>query len=133
MFTRALTVVGVAALALVVGGCAFPSGTSRIGYGGPPPLYAFQDGYVEDQTSTGPLPWYAHGTNPPGTRRYSWIYGADEWYTFPGPAGAPGPVGPAGPQGPQGLQGSPGLSGIAGVAGPPGPVGMSGNLVVVPH
>jgi collagen triple helix repeat protein len=133
VFTRSLTVVAVAALGLAAGGCAFPSGTPRVGYGGPPPLYEFQDGYVEDQSRGGPLPWYAHHPNPPGGRRYGWIYGADEWYTFAGAAGPAGLPGPVGPQGPQGVQGPPGPAGTVAVAGLPGPAGMNGNLVVLPH
>ena len=133
MFTRALSVVAVAALGLAAAGCAASSGTPLYGYGGPVPLYAFQDGYVEDQTPAGPMAtWDIKGTIP-GARRYSWIPGTDEWYTFPGPAGPAGPQGPQGPQGLAGLQGPPGLAGVAGVAGPPGPRGGDGILVVMPR
>jgi hypothetical protein len=125
--------VGVVALGFAVAGCASSSGTPKFGYGGPVPLYAFQDGYVEDQTQYGPQSRWASGTMVPGSRRYSWIPGTDEWYTFPGPAGPPGPMGPQGPQGAAGLQGPPGLAGVAGVAGPPGPRGSAGILAVNPR
>ncbi len=107
---------------IVAAGCSSTASTTpRFGYAGPPPLFSYLDGYVEDQTATGPLPTSALGTNVPGSRRYSGFPGVtEEWYTFPGPpgpAGRPGPVGPAGPAGPPGP---------VGPAGPAGGVGLTG-------
>ena len=111
-----------AAVVIFAAGCSSTTSTTpRFGYAGPPPLFAYQDGYVEDQTATGPMPTWAQGTNVPGSRRYSRFPGvAEEWYTFPGP---PGPAGKPGPMGPAGLAG---LSGPVGLAGPSGAVGLMG-------
>ncbi len=107
---------------IVAAGCSSTASTTpRFGYAGPPPLFSYLDGYVEDQTATGPVPRSAFGTNVPGSRRYSGFAGVtEEWYTFqgpPGPAGRPGPVGPAGPAG---------APGPVGPAGPAGAVGLTG-------
>lgn len=117
-----------AALVVVAAGCgATTSTTPRWGYAGPPPLYSFLDGYVEDQTATGPLTTWAQGTNIPGSRRYSTFRDVpDEWYTFPGPAGVQGPQGVAGLAGPAGPAGPPGPAGPVGIAGPVGPAGIAG-------
>jgi len=111
-----------AAVVIVAAGCSSATSTTpRFGYGGPPPLFSYQDGYVEDQTATGPIPTWAYNTNVPGSRRYSNFPGVtEEWSTFvgpPGPAGRPGPLGSAGLAG---------LPGPVGPAGPPGPVGLTG-------
>jgi collagen triple helix repeat protein len=121
-----------AALLVVVAGCSSTSTTPRWGYGGPPPLFAYQDGYVEDQTMSGPIPYWAYNTNVPGSRRYANFRGVDEeWYTFIGPpglAGEPGPLGPvgmAGPAGPPGAAGPPGEGGTTGLRGPAGTTGAA--------
>jgi len=105
--------------------------TPHWGYAGPPPLFAYQDGYVEDQTTNGPLPWWSHGTSAPGSRRYSdFLNVPEEWYTFAGPAGPPGPQGVAGlmgPMGPAGLEGSAGPAGPAGERGATGAPGLAGT------
>jgi hypothetical protein len=130
---RRYLITGLAAVtvAIVAAGCSSTtSGTPRWGYAGPPPLFAYQDGYVEDQTVTGPVPIWAMSTNVPGSRRYSKFYRVpEEWYTFPGPAGAEGKQGIAGPTGPAGAVGQAGPSGPAGapgIAGAPGPAGLAG-------
>lgn len=129
MFGRGMTMAAVAALAIAAAGCASTT-SPRLGYGGPPPLYEYQDGYVEDQSLHGPLPTYAHGTAIPGSQRYSWIPGSPEWYVFGGPEGPAGNPGPPGPQGPAGIAGVPGPIGPAGVAGDPGPTGPAGRLLI---
>ncbi len=118
----ALAVVVTVGIALV--GCSTTtSGTPQWGYVGPP-LYAFQDGYVEDQTERGPVPSSVHQTMPPpGTKRYWWLDTDQEWYVFQGPQGPEGKMGPMGAQGPAGLQG---IAGIAGPVGPEGPIGLAG-------
>lgn len=114
-----------AMVVIVVAGCSSTTSTTpRFGYAGPPPLFAYQDGYVEDQTATGPMPTWASGTNVPGSRRYSRFPGvSEEWYTFQGP---PGPAGKPGPMGPAGLAGLPGPVGPAGSAGAAGLAGLHG-------
>ena len=121
----------VTAVVIVTVGCS--SGTSTTpqwGYAGPPPLFAYLDGYVEDQTATGPIPCWRYDTNIPGSRRYSRFPRVpEEWYTFPGPAGPigdPGPMGAVGQAGPVGPAGPPGPAGAPGVAGEPGPSGPQG-------
>ncbi len=124
----------VVVLALVAAGCA--SGTSttpRVGYDGIVPLYAFQDGYIEHQSTTGPEPPGATGSNIPGSRRYFWLPGSPEWYTFAGSEGLTGPQGPMGPQGPAGVAGAPGPIGPVGVAGAAGPHGPASRLIVETH
>jgi collagen triple helix repeat protein len=124
----------VATVVIFVAGCGSTTSTTpRWGYGGPPPLYGYLDGYVEDQSVSGPVPTWAMGTNTPGSRRYSRFPGVtEEWYTFAGPAGPagePGVAGPVGPVGPVGAAGPPGpvgAQGIAGVSGSPGPDGPAG-------
>lgn len=118
-----------ATLVIVAAGCSSTTSTTpRFGYAGPPPLFSYQDGYVEDQTSTGPLPTWAMGTNVPGSRRYSGFPGVtEEWYTFPGPAGPAGPQGPMGPVGPAGLSGPVGAPGLPGPMGPLGAGGERGH------
>jgi hypothetical protein len=134
VFTRAGTVVAVAVLALVAAGCASgKSTTPRLGYDGIVPLYAFQDGYIEHQSTTGPEPPGATGSNIPGSRRYFWLPGSPEWYTFAGSEGVAGPQGPRGPQGLAGVNGAPGPMGPVGVAGPVGPQGQPGRLLVETH
>ncbi len=127
------TIVGLA-LAAVTAGCATqPGGTARWGYGGPPPLFRFADGYVEDRSATGPMVWWRgeQGPNPPGHRRYAdfqpWV--TEEWYTFVGPAGPDGAPGAPGPQGAPGVAGLPGAAGPQGVAGPVGAAGPAGGIV----
>ena len=125
----------IGALAIVAAGCAMTtaSGTPKYGYDGVVPLYAWQDGYVEDQSADGPLPWFAQGPKAPGSRRYDWIPGAQEWYTFPGPAGPVGKSGPRGPEGPQGVIGAQGPAGPMGLMGPmglEGTAGGNGKLIV---
>lgn len=126
-----------AVLVIVAAGCSSTTSTTpRLGYAGPPPLFAYQDGYVEDRTASGPIPSWAFNANIPGSRRYSKFRGVpEEWYTFAGPAGlagvegvagAAGPAGPAGPAGAPGIAGAPGPVGPAGVAGLPGPLGVQG-------
>lgn len=121
------TATAAVALLVVAAGCATTNGTPRFGYGGPPPLYEWENGYyVEDQSIHGPLPTWAQGTAIPGSKRYWWIPGSPEWYTFPGPQGVAGVPGPAGPQGPPGVAGAPGIAGPVGLAGPAGTVGTAG-------
>jgi hypothetical protein len=128
---RGVNALLVAGLALGAAGCAATTstGTPRWGYAGPPPLFRFADGYVEDQSATGPLQTWRFGPDMPGKKRYGWIPGSPEWYTLPGPPGPVGKAGPPGPQGPPGLAGSQGIigpQGPVGVAGPPGPAGPQG-------
>lgn len=151
MTGRVLLAITTLGLAMAATGCGGTASTTppRWGYAGPPPLYRWQDGYVEDRTDTGPIPTYQFKPNVPGQRRYAAFakfdsrtnYITEEWYTFEGPqglAGAPGPQGPqgsagvagaAGPPGPVGLAGAPGPIGPAGVEGPPGPQGSGGGIV----
>ena len=134
MITRAGSMLAAGLLALVVAGCA--SGTTTAaswGYDGRIPLHAFQDGYIEHQSATGPVPPGAIGSNIPGSRRYFWLPGSPEWYTFAGPAGAAGPQGPMGPQGPAGVNGASGATGFVGSQGVTGPQGQPGRLVVETH
>ena len=134
MNTRARIVLAVVVLALIAAGCASGTSTpSRLGYDGRVPLYAFQDGYVEDQSVTGPPPPGAIGSNIPGSRRYFWMPGSPAWYTFAGPAGPAGPQGPMGPQGAAGVNGASGAMGPVGLQGPAGPQGQSGRLIVETH
>ena len=112
---------GLLAATLVIGAGGWGSATlttPRWGYAGAPPLFSYQDGYVEDQTATGPIPTWSFSTNVPGSRRYSRFPGVtEEWYTFPGP---PGPAGPAGP---------PGAPGLAGATGPSRGIDLRGPLI----
>lgn len=137
MFRHLMTGLTAATLVIVAAGCSSTTSTTpRWGYAGPPPLFAHGDGYVEDQTATGPVPTLSTvgNTNIPGSRRYSGFPGVtEEWYTFAGPsgpagqpglAGLPGPAGPAGPPGPPGPAGAPGPVGPVGEQGPPGQPGM---------
>ena len=134
MSTRAGSVLAIVVLAVIVAGCASgTSTTSRWGYDGRIPLYAFQDGYIEDQSVTGPPPPGAIGSNIPGSRRYFWLRGSPEWYTFAGAAGPAGPQGPMGPQGPAGVNGVSGTIGPVGVQGPTGSQGQPGRLIVEMH
>jgi hypothetical protein len=105
MVRHLMTGLTAATLVIVAAGCGSTTSTTpRWGYAGPPPLFAYGDGYVEDQTPTGPIPSLNLGTNIPGSRRYSGFRGVpEEWYTF---AGAPGPVGPVGEAGPPGEPGT---------------------------
>lgn len=130
MIRRAVIALALASLVAPAAGCAtFPSGTPRWGYAGPPPLYHFQDGSIEDVSATGPpAPWTQGNGNIPGSKRYWWIPGSPEWYTFAGPAGPTGKPGPAGPQGPAGVAGNPGPAGPSGVVGPAGGPGSAGAL-----
>jgi hypothetical protein len=124
----------VATLAVLAAGCASSASTTstpKFGYGGIVPLYRFQDGYVEDWANTGPVPWFKYSPNPPGTRRYGWIPGSQEWYTFAGPAGPDGKPGPMGPQGPAGVTGAQGAAGPQGLAGAQGPSGTDGKLMLL--
>ena len=121
-----------ALMALAAAGCA-STATPRVGYGGPPPLFEYQDGYVEDRSPHGPLPAWAYEPAIVGSKRYYWIPGSPEWYTFTGPQGPAGRAGPAGPQGPRGLAGAAGPLGPSGIAGARGPEGASGRLVVESH
>lgn len=130
MFARSVTILAVAALALLVAGCASSTTTPRIGYGGIVPLYEWQDGYVEDRSPTGPLAWWEKSTPIPGSKRYRWIPGAQEWYTFTGPAGPAGPMGSMGPQGLAGPTGEQGQPGPPGVAGAMGERGADGRLIL---
>lgn len=126
MLRQVMTGLAAASLVMVAAGCSSTTSTTpRWGYAGPPPLFAWGDGYVEDQTATGPVPmWSTGNTNVPGSRRYSGFPGVtEEWYTF---AGAAGPAGRQGLAGPAGPAGAPGLAGSQGPAGPPGPVGPVG-------
>ena len=80
----------VAIVAIAIAGCA-STATPR-GYGGPPPLFKYQDGYAEDRSPYGPMPTNAgENSTIPGSRRYYWIPGSAEWYTFAGPNGPAGP------------------------------------------
>lgn len=133
MMRQLVTGLMAAAAVIVSAGCGSTTSTTpRWGYAGPPPLFSYEDGYVEDQSATGPVPTWALGPNVPGSRRYSRFPGVtQEWYTFPGPsgpAGSPGPVGPEGPAGPPGPMGPAGVAGIAGPVGPQGPEGEPGRV-----
>lgn len=128
MVARMLTALAVVVTSLALAGCGeMTSEQARFGYVGPllgPPLYAYQDGYVEDQSARGPLPdWAGESQPPPGTKRYFWLTPDQEWYVFQGPTGPEGKQGPMGAQGPQG---QPGVVGMAGPIGPEGPVGLAG-------
>jgi collagen triple helix repeat protein len=143
MLRYLMTGLAAATLVIVVAGCSSTTSTPRWGYAGPPPLYAYLDGYVEDQTANGPIANWWYSTDPPGTRRYNrFPRVTEQWYTFPGPAGPagtpgpvglagppglPGPAGPAGPQGTPGVAGAPGPVGPAGLAGPAGIAGLPGE------
>ena len=118
-----------ATLVIVAAGCSSTTSTTpRFGYAGPPPLFSYQDGYVEDQTATGPMPTWDKEGRVPGARRYSGFPGVtEEWYTFPGPAGPAGPQGPVGPMGPVGLSGPAGAPGLSGSTGPLGAGGEQGH------
>jgi len=123
-----------ATVVIVAAGCSSTTSTTpRWGYAGPPPLFSYQDGYVEDQTATGPIPTWWQGPNVPGSRRYSRFPGVtEEWYTFqgpPGPAGKPGPAGPAGPAGSPGPVGLPGPAGAIGLMGLQGAQGEAGHEI----
>jgi hypothetical protein len=135
MFRHLMTGLTAATLVIVAAGCSSTASTTpRWGYAGPPPLFAHGDGYVEDQTATGPIPAWKFNTNVPGSRRYAdWPGVTEEWYTFAGPsgsagqpglAGLPGPAGPAGPAGPPGPAGAPGPVGPVGEVGPSGASGV---------
>jgi hypothetical protein len=128
MLRYLMTGLAAATLVIVAAGCGSTTSTTpRWGYAGPPPLFAYLDGYVEDQTASGPIPSWAYDTNIPGSRRYSKFPRVpEEWYTFPGPAGPAGAVGLAGPAGPAGPPGPAGVPGIAGAPGPMGPAGVAG-------
>jgi hypothetical protein len=128
VFGRAMTMAAVAMLAAAAAGCASTT-PPRLGYVGPP-LFEYEDGYVEDQSLHGPLPTYALGTAIPGTRRYAWIPGSPEWYVLAGPQGPAGNPGPPGPHGPAGVAGVPGPTGPAGVPGSSGPTGPAGRLLL---
>ena len=136
MIRRVVTVLGLVGLLVPFAGCStFPSGTPRWGYAGPPPLYHFHDDVsIEHQGDTGPPAPWATGSNIPGSKRYWWIPGSPEWYTFQGPQGPTGQPGPAGPQGaaglhgPAGVPGEPGVPGAAGAAGTGGLQGAPGTL-----
>ena len=61
MLRHLMTGLTAAALVIAVAGCSSTSSTTpRWGYAGPPPLFAHGDGYVEDQTATGPIPSWSH-------------------------------------------------------------------------
>jgi len=126
---RMMTVLAAVTVAIGLAGCgATTSGTPRWGYVGPP-LYAYQDGYVEDQSLRGPLERREMGgsTLRSGFKRYSWILPHEtdqQWFVFqgpPGPQGQPGVMGAQGPQGPQGI------AGVQGPMGPQGSVGLAGS------
>jgi hypothetical protein len=131
MLRHMMTGLTAATLVMVAAGCSSTTSTTpRWGYAGPPPLFAHGDGYVEDQTATGPVATWARGTNVPGSRRYADFFRVPkEWYTFAGPAGPAGKsglVGLAGPAGTPGLAGAPGPAGASGAVGPAGPAGPPG-------
>lgn len=131
--TALVAVVAVGLIAAVAGCSSTTAPSQRWGYDGRVPLYSWMDGYVEDQTATGPVAWWASGTNVPGSKRYHWIPRSQEWYTFqgpPGPAGKPGEQGPTGPVGAQGLVGAPGVAGPVGVTGVASSAGAPGRLVL---
>ncbi len=130
---RRVTALVVLGVGVAAAACATttPSGTPRWGYAGPPPLFRFQDGYVEDRSALGPMQWWEWEVPMPGTSRYSWIPGSPEWYTFQGPPGPMGKQGPPGPQGPPAVAGRAGSPGPVGVAGVPGGQGSAGTQGVI--
>lgn len=131
MFRSLVKTAGIAIVALAIVGCAATGTTPKVGYGGPPPLFYWQDGwYVEDQSVHGPVPTWAYDPAIPGSPRYWWIQGSPEWYTFVGPQGPAGVQGAMGAQGPQGVAGPAGPAGAVGVTGARGPDGAPGRLVV---
>ena len=129
MLRYLMTGFAAATLVIVAAGCSSTTSTTpRFGYAGPPPLFSYQDGYVEDQPATGPMPTWDKEGRVPGARRYSGFPGVnEEWYTFPGPAGLAGPQGPVGPMGPVGLSGPAGAPGLSGSMGPLGAGGEQGH------
>jgi outer membrane protein OmpA-like peptidoglycan-associated protein len=100
------------ALVATVAGCA------SVGYEGPP-LYAYQDGYVDKaEIRYGEGVWETIPCYP----RAAYIQpGPNGVMGLAGRTGAPGPAGPAGPAGPDGP------AGIKGPTGPQGPTGPAGN------
>jgi len=98
------------ALLLATGGCGM-----KVGYVGPPYLYASGNTYVE---GAAPRPCTA-----------------GRFYLVPGPPGPPGPrgsSGPAGPPGPPGPAGEPGPPGAPGPTGPKGSAGAPGRTSWAP-
>ena len=118
----------VAIVATAIAGCA-STATPRVGYGGPPPLFKYQDGYAEDRSPYGPMPTNAgENSTIPGSRRYYWIPGSAEWYTFAGPNGPAGPAGSVGQRGGRGFVRTVRNRRCAGSAGSVGSVGRRESL-----
>jgi outer membrane protein OmpA-like peptidoglycan-associated protein len=91
------------------------TGCASLGYDGPP-LYAYQDGYVDKaEVRRGGGVWEGLPCNPRAS------------YIQPGPAGAMGPGGPAGSAGVTGPAGPAGATGVRGPQGPQGPAGAAGG------
>jgi outer membrane protein OmpA-like peptidoglycan-associated protein len=110
----------------VIGLLAAVAGCASVGYDGPP-LYAYQDGYVDKA---------AHGDTGlvyerlPCQGRASYIQpqpGLAGVMGPAGPAGSPGAAGPAGPAGPAGIRGPQGPAGPSGVLGPRGSLEPNGK------
>ena len=104
------------------------AGCASLGYEGPP-LYAYQDGYMQQaEVRDGQGVWPGFGL--PCTRRMASIQPGPAGPVGPGgPAGSsgsPGPAGPTGPAGPPGIKGPQGPQGPGGPAGVPGPRGSLG-------
>ena len=116
MFRNLMTGLTAAALLIAVTGCSSTSSTTpRWGYAGPPPLFAHGDGYVKDQTATGPIPWWGQGTNVPGSRRYANWPGLPRSGTrLPGRPGRPASQDSQGFRDPRDLRDPPGLQGRPG-------------------
>jgi hypothetical protein len=83
MLRYLMTGLAAATLVIVVAGCSSTTSTPRWGYGGPPPLFAYLDGYVEDQTASGP--YWRHDTNVPGSGRITIANGQATYQMTPPP------------------------------------------------
>jgi outer membrane protein OmpA-like peptidoglycan-associated protein len=105
---------GVAVL-MATSGCG-----ARFGYDGPP-LYAWQDGYVENVDK------YGQAICSPPVRALKAPIGPTGPVGPPGPAGMPSTI--PGPPGPPGAPGPPGLSPAPGPPGPSGPRGSTDGLL----
>jgi outer membrane protein OmpA-like peptidoglycan-associated protein len=110
------------ALLAVTAGCA------SLGYEGPP-LYAYQDGYVDKaEIRYGEGVWEGLPCYPRPSYIRTGLAGGSGPGGPAGPAGSMGPAGPAGQGGPAGIKGPQGPAGPTGPAGPAGGTGPRGSL-----
>jgi outer membrane protein OmpA-like peptidoglycan-associated protein len=113
---------GVFATALL----AATAGCASVGYDGPP-LYAYQDGYVDKaEIRYGEGVWESLPCYPRPSYIRTGLAGAAGPGGPAGAAGSAGPSGPAGQDGPAGVKGPQGPAGPSGPAGPTGPPGFRG-------